>query len=182
MKTGPKSKSNWLRNNLDAFFPFISLLKFQKYVCIILHSLNKSIPLFLLQRDIFYFKADLFWGVRKLAEFPKIKTLNSGWIKYQEVSLCPFSIEVHSSWGVGGGGGGATRMDFIYSFEVQFSHRTGGKKSLQTICTAMISSLHSCSKSFPWIWDIGIWSVGMGWWIEWWILPVAKVFFGGVSI
>ena len=32
----------------------------------------------------------------------------------------------------------------------------GGKKSLQTICTAMISSLHSCSKSFPWIWDIGI--------------------------
>lgn len=27
-----------------------------------------------------------------------------------------------------GGGGGATRMDFIYSFEVQFSHRTGGKK------------------------------------------------------
>lgn len=128
MKTSPKSKSNWLRNNLDAFFPFISLLKFQKYVCIILHSLNKSIPLFLLQRDIFYFKADLFWGVRKLAEFPKIKTLNSGWIKYQEVSLCPFSIEVHSSWGVGGGGGGATRMDFIYSFEVQFSHRTGGKK------------------------------------------------------
>lgn len=56
-------------------------------------------PFFLFQRDIFYFKADLFWGVRKSAEFPKIKTLNSGWIKYQEVSLCPFSIEVHSSWG-----------------------------------------------------------------------------------
>lgn len=121
VKAGPKSKSNWIRNCLDAFFLFKSLLNFQKYVYIFLHFLNKSIQLFFFfQCDIFYFKVDLFWEVRKLAKFPHIKTFHSGLNKI--LGACwfffPFCKEVYSSLG-------ATRMDFIYSFEVHFRHGTG---------------------------------------------------------
>lgn len=61
--------------------------------------------------------------------------LHSGLNKILGGFFSPFTKEVYSSLG-------ATRTDFIYSFEVQFSYGTE-KTPLYTICTVMISSLLS---------------------------------------